>query len=89
MVGQLQFDVVQARLKAEYNVPTELERLPHILMRWIKGADGDVEKLPNRGEAMIARDSRDEWVALFSSTFYLKHYAEKYPQLRFVEINVD
>ena len=87
VVGQLQFDVVQARLKAEYNVPTELERLPHILMRWIKGEDVDVEKLPNRGEAIIARDSHDEWVALFSSTFFLKHYAEKYPELRFVEID--
>ncbi|MCE9645324.1 MAG: peptide chain release factor 3 [Chloroflexi bacterium] len=89
VVGQLQFDVVQARLKAEYNVPTELERLPHVLMRWIKGSDADVEKLPNRGEAIIARDSRDEWVALFSSTFFLKHYAEKYPELRFVEINTE
>lgn len=87
VVGQLQFDVVQARLKAEYNVPTELERLPHILMRWIRGEDADVEKLPNRGEAIIARDSRDEWVALFSSTFFLKHYSDKYPELRFVEID--
>ncbi|MBC7878158.1 MAG: peptide chain release factor 3 [Anaerolineales bacterium] len=87
VVGQLQFDVVQARLKAEYNVPTDLEKLPHILMRWIKGSDSDVEKLPNRGEAIIARDSRDEWVALFSSTFFLKHYSEKYPELRFVEID--
>lgn len=89
VVGQLQFDVVQARLKAEYNVPTDLERLPHVLMRWIKGADADVEKLPNRGEAIIARDSRDDWVALFSSTFFLKHYSEKYPELRFVEINME
>jgi peptide chain release factor 3 len=89
VVGQLQFDVVQARLKSEYNVPTELERLPHILMRWIKGGDADVEKLPNRGEVIIARDSNGDWVALFSSTFYLKHYTEKYPELRFVEINID
>jgi peptide chain release factor 3 len=87
VVGQLQFDVVQARLKAEYNVPTELERLPHVLMRWLRGADADVEKLPNRGEVIIARDSREEWVALFSSNFFLKHYSEKYPELRFVEID--
>lgn len=87
VVGQLQFDVVQARLKAEYNVPTDLEKLPHILMRWIKGSDADIEKLPNRGEAIIARDSRDHWVALFSSTFFLKHYSEKNPGLQFVEID--
>ena len=86
VVGQLQFDVVQARLKSEYNVPTDLERLPHVLLRWIKGADADVENLPNRSEAMIARDSRNEWVALFSTPFFLKHYTEKHPELRFVDI---
>jgi peptide chain release factor 3 len=86
VVGQLQFDVVQARLKSEYNVPTDLERLPHVLLRWIKGADADVEALPNRSEAMIARDSRNDWVALFSTPFFLKHYTEKHPELRFVDI---
>jgi len=86
VVGQLQFDVVQARLKAEYNVPTELERLPHVLLRWIKGPDALVEKLPNRSEVMIARDSHNEWVALFSTPFFLKYYAEKNPELSFVDI---
>jgi peptide chain release factor 3 len=87
VVGQLQFDVVQARLKSEYNVPTDLERLPHVLLRWIKGEDADIEKLPNRAEAIIARDSRNASVALFSTPFYLKYYAEKHPELRFVDIN--
>ncbi|MCC6260533.1 MAG: peptide chain release factor 3 [Anaerolineales bacterium] len=87
VVGQLQFDVVQARLKAEYNVPTELERLPHVLLRWIQGEDKDVEALPNRGEVIIARDSREAWVALFGSAFLLKHYAEKYPALKFIDVS--
>ena len=86
VVGQLQFDVVQARLKAEYNVPTELERLPHVLLRWIKGPDAVIETLPNRSEVMIARDSHDEWVALFSTPFFLKYYTEKNPELSFVDI---
>ncbi len=86
VVGQLQFDVVQARLKGEYNVPTELERLPHTLMRWIKGADAVVENLPNRSEVIVARDSRNNWVALFSTPFFLKYYAEKNPELGFVDI---
>ncbi|MBL8079793.1 MAG: peptide chain release factor 3 [Anaerolineales bacterium] len=86
VVGQLQFDVVQARLKAEYNVPTELERLPHVALRWIKGDDKAVENLPSRGEVIVARDSRDAWVALFGSTFLLKHYTEKYPDLQFVDV---
>jgi peptide chain release factor 3 len=86
VVGQLQFDVVQARLKAEYNVPTELDRLPHTLMRWVKGPDAVIEALPNRSEVIVARDSRDEWAVLFNSPFYLKYYAEKNPELTFVDI---
>lgn len=87
VVGQLQFDVVQARLKAEYNVPTELERLPHVLMRWIKGTDKAIEELPNRAEVIIARDSREGWVALFSTPFFLKYFADKTPDVQFVEIS--
>jgi len=86
VVGQLQFDVVQARLKAEYNVPTELERLPHVLLRWIKGPDAVVENLPSRSEVILARDSHGDWAALFSTPFFLKYYAEKNLELKFVDI---
>ncbi len=86
VVGQLQFDVVQARLKAEYNVPTELERLPHVLMRWIKGSDTAIENLPNRSDVIVARDSRNEWVAVFGTPFLLKYYSDQYPALSFVEV---
>lgn len=85
VVGQLQFDVVQSRLKVEYNVPTTLERMAHTHLRWIKGPETAIEKLPERSEVIIARDVRNNWVALFSTTFFLKYYAEKYPELRFVE----
>jgi peptide chain release factor 3 len=86
VVGQLQFDVVQARLKAEYNVPTDLERLPHALMRWIKGTEAAIENMPQRSEVIIARDSRNEWAAVFSTLFFLKYFTEKNPELRFVDV---
>ncbi|HNB37201.1 MAG TPA: peptide chain release factor 3, partial [Anaerolineales bacterium] len=86
VVGQLQFDVVQARLESEYNVKTELERMPHTLLRWIKGADEDIEALQNRPEAILARDSREAWTALFQTPFMLKYYTEKNPNLKFVEL---
>lgn len=89
VVGQLQFDVVQSRLKVEYNVPTVLERMPHTHLRWIKGPEAVIENLPERSDAMIIRDSHNAWVALFSSAFFLKYYGEKYPELRFVEFGQD
>ncbi len=86
VVGQLQFDVVQARLQSEYNATIELERLPHILLRWIIGEDKDIEALPNRGDAILARDSRNAWAIIFQTPFLLKYYSEKHPKLRFVDI---
>jgi peptide chain release factor 3 len=86
VVGQLQFDVVQSRLKAEYNVPTVLERLSHTDLRWITGPEAFIEKLPNRSEVMIVRDSRDDWAALFINSSFLKYYVEKYPELRFTTL---
>jgi peptide chain release factor 3 len=86
VVGQLQFDVVQSRLKSEYNVPTVLERLSHTHLRKIKGPEAVIEKLPNRSEVMLVRDSREGWLALFINASFLKYYVEKYPELRFLEL---
>ena len=38
-VGELQFDVVVSRLEYEYGVKTSVERLPHVLARWIVRGD--------------------------------------------------
>lgn len=87
VVGQLQFDVAQARLESEYNVKTELEHLPHTLLRWIQGEDKDIESLANRGDAILAKDSRNAWTMLFQTPFLLKYYSEKNPNLKFMELS--
>jgi peptide chain release factor 3 len=87
VVGELQFDVVQARLQAEYNVPTRLERLLHSLVRWVEGPERIAETIQARSEVIVARDAHENLVVLFEAPFYLKLYAEKYPELRFVNIS--
>ena len=86
VVGQLQFDVVQARLQIEYNVPTTLERLPHVLARWIEGPEEAAQSIPERSEVMLARDDQQRLLGLFISPFFVKFYTEKFPQLEFREI---
>jgi peptide chain release factor 3 len=83
VVGQLQFDVVQARLESEYNVTTVLERLTYNLARWVVGPEEEILRIPSRSDVMLARDSEDNYVALFSSDFYIRYTAEKFPGLRF------
>jgi peptide chain release factor 3 len=83
VVGQLQFDVVQARLESEYNVPTNLERLSLSMARWVTGPEHDMNNIATRGDVILARDQEDKYVALFSSPFYLKYTSDRFPSLKF------
>ncbi len=81
-VGQLQFDVVRARLEAEYTVTTILEALPYRLARWVEGTAEDVERLPWGHGLLRTRDSDERLVALFKSQFDLNYCLEKYPAVK-------
>jgi peptide chain release factor 3 len=82
-VGQLQFDVVQARLENEYAVRTTLEPLGFSLVRWISGPEEAILRLPHRNDVVLAHDSEGRYVALFSSPFYLQYMIEQFGELRF------
>lgn len=86
VVGQLQFEVVQARLLNEYNVVATLERLHFTEARFVEGPEKVIEQLPMRNEVLLARDSEERLVLLFSSSFYLRYYSEKHPELTFTTI---
>jgi peptide chain release factor 3 len=86
VVGQLQFDVVQARLEMEYNVSAVREPLPHTLARWVEGTDKALSSLPARAEVLLARNSEERMIALFGSSFIMKYYAEKNPEVVFREM---
>ena len=45
VVGVLQFEVLEYRLKNEYNVEIKMDRLPFRYVRWIESYDGDVDRL--------------------------------------------
>lgn len=87
VVGELQFDVVQARLEAEYNTPSVVERMEHSLARWVIGPEEKILRISTRGEVVLTRDIENQYVALFSTPFYLKYTAEKHPDLRFETMN--
>jgi peptide chain release factor 3 len=82
-VGQLQFDVVQARLENEYGVHTVLEPLAFEVARWVSGPEESILRLPSRNDVVLARDVDENYVALFSSSFYVRYLGEQYPELRF------
>lgn len=83
VVGVLQFDVVQARLQAEYNVPTSFEYQSIALARWGKGPEKSILKVADRSNVHLCLDADQEYVALFTEAFYLKWTSEKLPELTF------
>jgi peptide chain release factor 3 len=85
VVGQLQFDVVQARLEFEYNVTTILERMPYSLARWVSGPEDKVKRIVSRADVILTTDSDGRYVALFREPFYLRYTMEKNPDLKFEE----
>ena len=83
VVGVLQFEVVQARLEAEYNVVTRLEILPHRLSRWVEGSEEQINQLPWRYALLRTEDRNGRLVALFNSEHELNYYIDKHPDLAF------
>lgn len=83
VVGQLQFDVVQARLESEYSVPTALEALGLELARWVTGPEESILRIASRSDVILTKDSEAKYVALFSGPFYLRFTSEKFPELCF------
>jgi peptide chain release factor 3 len=83
VVGQLQFDVVLARMDSEYNVSTAIEPLPLELARWVTGPEEAILRIASRSDVLVAKDSDGHYVALFREPFYLRYTAEKFPELQF------
>lgn len=86
-VGQLQFEVVQARLKGEYNVESIMEPLGYSLARWVDGGWDAVEKADADGKLFGIMIVQDRWkrpVLLFRNDWKAASLAddEKYLELK-------
>ncbi len=84
VVGVLQFEVVQARLEDEYNVKTQLQRLPHSLSRWVVGPEASIDALPWRYGIIRAKDLEGRLVAIFNSEHELAFYEDKFDDVEFL-----
>ncbi len=88
VVGELQFDVVLARLKDEYGVEARIERLPYAHARWVEGPPQAMERivLPSR-DGMRCIDRHDRTVLLFESTWALQYCQKENPDLTFTKMS--
>jgi peptide chain release factor 3 len=83
-VGPLQFDVIAARLAAEYSVDVLLDGMPYELAFWVDADDGKVlSQFADQEASRLARDTDGDLVFLAASRFWMERAMEKWPQVRF------
>ncbi len=83
VVGQLQLDVLIARLEAEYKVEAGLEPSPFATARWIKGDAKALDEFESFNRANLARDRDGDLVFMAKSPWDVNYQVEKNPELTF------
>jgi peptide chain release factor 3 len=82
-VGQLQFEVMQYRLKDEYGVETLLTSLPYQCSAWLLG---NRETFKKTTTALIVQDSLDRPIVLFSEQWEKQYAIKQNPDHELVDI---
>lgn len=85
-VGLLQFEVLEYRLKNEYNVDIKLQHLPFKYARWIKGNSIDPRDLNLTSSTMIAEDEEGRYVLLFENDWSIQWAIDKNKSLELSDI---
>lgn len=79
VVGALQLDVLQERLKSEYGLPIEYEQTRFAICRWISADDeAELERFMESHRSAIARDVDDAPVYLAESPYSLRYEEERW-----------
>lgn len=89
VVGVLQFEVLEYRLKNEYNVEIIREDLPYTLIRWIENdtENFDVKSLVLTSDTRIVEDLKGNLLLLFSSAWNINYALDHNPDLKLAEFS--
>ena len=93
VVGVLQFDVLEYRLKSEYNVDIIREDLSYEYIRWItskKPLDGgldELKKLVLTSDTKLIQDVRGNYLLIFTSEWNIKWALDKNEGLELAEFS--
>lgn len=82
-VGQLQFEVMQYRLRDEYGVETVLSPLPYQCSAWLIG---DLKTYKKTTNSLIVQDRNSRPIVLFSTQWEKQYSATQNPDHQLVDI---
>ncbi len=89
VVGVLQLEVFQYRMKSEYGVDLRMENLPYEEIRLIEDYPGDLSDLNLGSDAELLEDYRERSLLVFSSYWAIDFTCRKNPGLKVREIVVE
>jgi peptide chain release factor 3 len=83
-IGQLQFEVVQHRLKGEYDADIRLEGSQYTGARWITAdTPKELQEFVNAYPQRMARDAADTLAYLTTSQYDVRLAQERFPKIHF------
>ena len=83
-VGQLQFEVVQHRLKSEYDADVRLEACPYTGARWITAdTPAELKAFTDAYPQRLALDAADALAFLCTSPYDVRLAQERFPKIHF------
>ncbi len=85
VVGTLQFEVLEYRLKNEYAVDIRMDMLPYQYIRWVENEDIDPKTLNLTSDTKKVQDIRGRLLLLFTSPWNITWATEHNPDLRLSE----
>ena len=87
VVGVLQFEVLEHRLKNEYNVDVRRSPLPYQFIRWVKNKDIEIKKLNLTSDTKWVQDMKDNNLLIFTSEWNIRWALEKNEGLELEEFS--
>ena len=84
-VGQLQFEVMQYRLRDEYGAETVLSMLPYHCSAWVIG---DLKQFEKSSNALLVKDRHERPIILFTSQWEKQYCMKQNPNLEFLDVLV-
>ncbi len=85
VVGQLQLDVLVARMAEEYKIAVGFEASPYQAARWVTAEDpAELKRFMDRHAASMAEDRDGAPVFMARDSFELRYVIDEWPGLRFL-----
>jgi peptide chain release factor 3 len=83
VVGQLQFEVLQYRMEAEYGADIIVDKLPFSHARWVVAQKFDAKSFDWEGNRQTVQDRDGLPLVLFRDEWAMQHALDKHPELKF------